>query len=111
MPIPSEIQSLVDRLDQELGEIERKATEGLNLVRPILSNFPDNVRLIQSFEGITMKELPNEKKLDELLSLAKDFEQQAISLYELATEIDEKWRVRLESKRKAAIEKSGSLQD
>ena len=58
-----------------------------------------------------MKELPNEKKLDELLSLAKDFEQQAISLYELATEIDEKWRVRFESKRKAAIEKSGSLQD
>ncbi|MEO0011993.1 MAG: hypothetical protein RLZZ535_382 [Cyanobacteriota bacterium] len=58
-----------------------------------------------------MKELPNEKKLDELLSLAKDFEQQTISLYELATEIDEKWRVRFESKRKAAIEKSGSLQD
>ena len=47
MPIPSEIQSLVDRLDRELGEIEREATEGLNLVRPILSNFPDNVRLIQ----------------------------------------------------------------
>ncbi len=47
MPIPSEIQSLVDRLKQELGEIEREATEGLNLVRPILSNFPDNVRLIQ----------------------------------------------------------------
>jgi uncharacterized tellurite resistance protein B-like protein len=58
-----------------------------------------------------MKELPNEKKLDELLSLAKEFEQQTISLYELATEIDEKWRVRLESKRRVAIEKSGSLRD
>lgn len=53
-----------------------------------------------------MKKLPNEKTLDELLDLAKDFEQQALSLYEQATEIDEKWRVRLESKREIAIQKS-----
>jgi hypothetical protein len=31
-----------------------------------------------------MKELPNEKKLDELLSLTKDAERQAKTLYELA---------------------------
>lgn len=55
-----------------------------------------------------MKKLPDEKTLDELLYLAKDFEQQALSLYERATEIDEKWRVRLESKRKVAIQKSDS---
>ncbi|MDJ0592630.1 MAG: hypothetical protein QNJ72_22015 [Pleurocapsa sp. MO_226.B13] len=53
-----------------------------------------------------MKKLPDDKTLDELLDLAKDFEQQALSLYERATEIDEKWRVRLESKRKIAISKS-----
>jgi hypothetical protein len=53
-----------------------------------------------------MKKLPDEKTLDELLDLAKDFEQQALSLYERATEIDEKWRVRLESKRKVAMQKS-----
>ncbi|HHP7230685.1 MAG TPA: hypothetical protein ACFCUY_07490 [Xenococcaceae cyanobacterium] len=53
-----------------------------------------------------MKKLSDEKTLDELLDLAKDFEQQALSLYERATEIDEKWRVRLESKRKVAIQKS-----
>ena len=53
-----------------------------------------------------MKKLPDEKTLDELLDLAKDFEQQALSMYERATEIDEKWRVRLESKRKVAIQKS-----
>jgi hypothetical protein len=47
-----------------------------------------------------VKQLPDEKTLLQLLKLAKDFEQQTISLYELATEIDEKWRVRLESKRK-----------
>ena len=53
-----------------------------------------------------MKKLPDEKTLNQLLDLAKDFEQQALSLYERATEIDEKWRVRLESKRKVAIQKS-----
>ena len=58
-----------------------------------------------------MKKLPDEKTLDELLDLAKDFEQQALSLYERATEIDEKWRVRLESKRKVAIQKSDSVKD
>ncbi|MGL5075309.1 MAG: hypothetical protein ACRDBG_05640 [Waterburya sp.] len=55
-----------------------------------------------------MKQLPDEKTLLELLELAQDFEQQTISLYELATEIDEKWRVRLESKRRVAIENSNS---
>lgn len=58
-----------------------------------------------------MKQLPGEKTLDELLDLAKDFEQQALSLYERATEIDEKWWVRLESKRKVAIQKSDSSKD
>ncbi len=58
-----------------------------------------------------MKKLPDEKTLDELLDLAKDFEQQALSLYERATEIDEKWRVRLESKRKVAIQKSDVSQE
>jgi rubrerythrin len=53
-----------------------------------------------------MKKLPDQKTLDELLDLAENFERQAHSLYEQATEIDEKWRVRLESKRKVAIQKS-----
>lgn len=53
-----------------------------------------------------MKKLPDEETLDRLLDLAKDFEQQALSLYERATEIDDKWRIRLESKRKVAIQKS-----
>lgn len=54
-----------------------------------------------------MNKLPDEQILDELLVLAKDFEEQALSLYEQATKIDEKWRIRLDSRRKAAIEKSG----
>ena len=46
MPIPPQIASLVKRLNIELETIEREA-KGLNLVRPILSSFIDNVRLIQ----------------------------------------------------------------
>jgi len=49
MPIPSEIRELINRLEQELDEIEQKATDGLNLVRPLLSLFGDNAILIQYF--------------------------------------------------------------
>ena len=49
MPIPPEIAALVDRLNQELNETEQEATEGVNLVRPLLSRFPDNVILIRFF--------------------------------------------------------------
>ena len=52
MPIPPEIESLIERLNLELEEIERDATEGLNLVRPILSSFPDNVILTQLFASL-----------------------------------------------------------
>jgi uncharacterized tellurite resistance protein B-like protein len=56
-----------------------------------------------------MKELPDEKTLYELIELAKDFEQKAKDLYDLATEIDEKWRIRLESRRRVAIQQSGEI--
>ena len=49
MPIPSEIQSLIDRLNLELETIEREATEGENLVRQLMSLFPNNALLIQFF--------------------------------------------------------------
>lgn len=45
-----------------------------------------------------MKQLPDEKTLLELLSLATDAEQKAKALCDLTAEIDEKWRIRLESK-------------
>ncbi|OCQ94390.1 restriction endonuclease subunit S [Oscillatoriales cyanobacterium USR001] len=49
MPIPSEIQSIINRLNQELDRTEENATEGLNLVRLPLSLFPDNLILVQFF--------------------------------------------------------------
>ncbi|WP_013324591.1 hypothetical protein [Gloeothece verrucosa] len=47
MPIPSEITELIDRLNQELSQIEQDASEGVSLIRLLLSQFSDNVRLIQ----------------------------------------------------------------
>lgn len=47
-----------------------------------------------------MRELPDENKLNELVELAEDFEQKAKELYDLATQIDEKWRLRLKLRRK-----------
>lgn len=49
MPIPSEISNLINRLNQELNETEQEATNGLNLLQPILSRFPENTTLIQFF--------------------------------------------------------------
>lgn len=49
MPIPTDIQALIDRLNQELDEIEQQATEGLLLVKSVMSFFLYNARLIQFF--------------------------------------------------------------
>ena len=49
MPIPSEIQAIIDRLEGELEEIEREITEGLNILRGVMSRFPDNAILVQYF--------------------------------------------------------------
>ena len=53
MPIPSEIQALIDRLNRELDEIERDAITGLNLVRQRLSLFPENEILMQFFAALS----------------------------------------------------------
>lgn len=49
MSITPEIQALVEGLNQELGEIEREATEGENLLRQLMSLFSNNASLIQFF--------------------------------------------------------------
>ncbi|MFB2881433.1 hypothetical protein [Floridanema aerugineum] len=49
MPIPSELNSLIERLNQELDIIEREATEGLNLARVSMERFPNNFMLVQLF--------------------------------------------------------------
>lgn len=49
MAIPLEISALISRLYIELSQMEQEATEGLNLLENLLSRFPDNFLLIQSF--------------------------------------------------------------
>ena len=49
MPIPLEIATLVEQLNQELNQIEGEARQGLNLVRQVMSRFPNNTLLIQFF--------------------------------------------------------------
>jgi len=49
MSIPSEIAALVERFNQELNEIERSASLGLDLARVILERFPNNFTVIQLF--------------------------------------------------------------
>lgn len=52
MPIPSEIRTLIERLYQELNQIEQQAAEGMNLLRPVLFIFPDNAILMQFFASL-----------------------------------------------------------
>lgn len=49
MTIPSNINSIVESLNQELDEIERIATVGQIIARQILDKFPNNARLVQFF--------------------------------------------------------------
>lgn len=53
-----------------------------------------------------MKQLPNEQTLLEWLELAKEAEQKAKELCDLTAKIDEKWRIRLESKQIVTTEQS-----
>jgi hypothetical protein len=49
MPIPSEIQTIIARLNQEIGETEQESSAGLNLARQLIQQFPENALLIQYF--------------------------------------------------------------
>ena len=49
MFIPPKIQILINQLDRQLSEIEQQATEGINLLRSLLSYFPENVIMTQYF--------------------------------------------------------------
>ncbi|WP_175561000.1 hypothetical protein [Hydrococcus rivularis] len=54
-----------------------------------------------------MNELPDEKKLLELLELAKDAEHKARDLYEMGERFSQKWEKRLESRRETTGQKQG----
>lgn len=47
MPIPSEINEIIQRLNQELNQIEQDATVALNLVRQRLVLFAGNIGVVR----------------------------------------------------------------
>lgn len=47
MSVPSEIAGLIERLNKELNELEREATDGLALTTTILERFPNHFTAIQ----------------------------------------------------------------
>ncbi len=49
MSITPEIQDLINRLQQELNELEQKTATELDLVKIPLSQFPENTILVQFF--------------------------------------------------------------
>jgi hypothetical protein len=53
MSVPPEIVALIEQLNQELKQSEQLAVNGLNLVKSILSRFPDNARMIELFAVLT----------------------------------------------------------
>lgn len=52
MPIPPEINEIIQRLNQELNQIEQDATEALNLLQPRLNLFPNNPVVVGLFAAI-----------------------------------------------------------
>ncbi len=51
-----------------------------------------------------MKQLPDDKTLLKLLELAQEAEQTVKELCDLTAAIDEKWRIRLESKKTVTVQ-------
>ena len=49
MPIPSALTVLIERLNQELNQIEQEASEGLTMARSVLLKFPENAFSLQMF--------------------------------------------------------------
>lgn len=49
MAIPPDLQSTIDRLDDELRQLDRLTLEGIQKLRPILDNFPNSDLLVSFF--------------------------------------------------------------
>ena len=83
MPIPSEINSIVKRLNRELDEIEQQAREGQNIAREILDSFPNNARLVQFFATFSNALLFVEVEKRRIVSIIEN-----ISLLDTVTDED-----------------------
>ena len=49
MSLPNSIQNLIQQIDHNLTQTEQRAYQGINLVRPLLEQFPENFILMRHF--------------------------------------------------------------
>lgn len=57
MSITPEFAALIDRLNQELNQTEQQTTECLNLLRELISCFPDNAIILQYYAFLNAAQL------------------------------------------------------
>lgn len=53
MRIPPKIANLIEQLHQEINQTEQAVTEGLQIARLKLNNYPDNSFLIQIYASLS----------------------------------------------------------
>ena len=83
MVLPSDINSIVENLNQQLDNINREATRGQNLARIILDRFPNNASLVQFFATFSNAILFVEVERRRIRSIVEN-----ISLLDTVTETD-----------------------
>lgn len=83
MPIPPEINSIVENLNRELDKTQQEAIKGQNIARIILDKFPNNARLVQFFATFSNTLLFVEVEKRRIRSIVKNIE-----LLDIVTEED-----------------------
>ena len=93
------------RVNMEIqhAEIQEVGEDLGNLMGRVIEVKIGGSRILSVLEQMQWENYQMRKKLNELVELTEDFEQKAKELYEVATEIDEKWRIYLRSRRKLII--------
>lgn len=101
MTIPVEIIALVNQLYQEIEQVEQLAIDGLNLIRPILFNLPDNLKLLQAFaflNSVTLAVSTYRKQISTIVENITPLETTDITIQEAGEDLSTLLGVILEAK-------------
>jgi hypothetical protein len=89
MQIPPEIDAVIERLNEELNQVEQEATAGLNLTRTILEHFPNNATLIQFFAYLNSAVLLVEIDRKQIQTIVENFSETDVTTDEEIQETGE----------------------
>ncbi len=89
MPIPSEINDLIERLNQELNKVEQESRVGLSLAQALLNRFPENARLIQLFASFNSAIFFSEIERRRIKSIIENFSGDNLATEEEIQEVGE----------------------